>query len=109
MEADLVRDILIAIYSNPKVTAFFTWGVCDRNEDRGLLLDDDFNEKLTYNVWRELVKGEWETKASGKTDENGEFTFRGHMGEYSIKSGGESALYALTRGEKGRLTLQVNN
>lgn len=109
LEADLVRDILIAIYSNPKVTAFFTWGVCDRNEDRGLLLDDDFNEKLTYNVWRELVKGEWETKASGKTDENGEFTFRGHMGEYSIKSGGASALYALTRGEKGRLTLQVNN
>ena len=108
LEADLVRDILIAAYSNPKTAGFFTWGICDRNQECGLLLDEDYNEKPTYKVWRELVKGEWETKASGITDKNGEFTFRGHLGEYSVSSSGASVPYTLTQGEKGSLTLQLN-
>lgn len=84
LESDLVRDILIALYSNPKAAGFITWGTSAYNQNQGLFLDKDFNEKPTLDMWKELVMDEWMTKVSGKTDENGEFTFRGHFGDYDI-------------------------
>ena len=82
------------------------WGICDRNQDHGLLLDEDYNEKPTLEMWKNLVMGEWRTKVSGVTDGNGEFTFRGHLGDYDISVYTDSAQkatksYTLTIDEKG--------
>lgn len=104
LESDMVRDVLTAVYSHPKAVGFFAWGVCARNQDQGLLLDEDYNEKPTLKMWKELVMGEWRTNVSGVTDENGEFTFRGHLGEYDItvKDSNELTTHrTLTLDEKG--------
>lgn len=106
LESDLVRDVLTAVYSNPKAVGFYVWGICDRNQDHGLLLDEDYNEKPTLEMWKNLVMGEWRTKVSGVTDGNGEFTFRGHLGDYDISVYTDSAQkamksYTLTIDEKG--------
>lgn len=86
LEADVLRDYLIAAYSHPKVTGFFMWGFGARGHWRGTapLCDIDYNPTPGMNVWKQLVLNDWTTNENTVTDNNGKCSVRGFRGKYSL-------------------------
>ena len=98
VEADMLRDHIIAVYSHPLLTGFVMWGPCDEGHWRanGPLIDRNGNEKPAAEYWKQYVLGEWKTNKSGKTDENGKLNIRGHRGEYKITAAYNGKTYEST-------------
>ena len=87
ISADFLRDALIISYSHPKMVGFQMWGFADQNHWRGWgpLYDDKMlPRELAVANWEKYVNGEWKTRTSAETDENGQARMRGHRGEYEI-------------------------
>ena len=64
------------------------WNLCDgaahRNEEtpKGALLDENLREKPAYRALYGLIRREWMTDLSLRTDANGRVSFRGFKGDY---------------------------
>lgn len=86
LQADYLRDFLIAVYSHPIVTGVTLWGFWQKDHWKpdAAMLRTDWSPKLCLAKWRELVTGEWKTNVTGNTDKKGCFNIRGHLGEYVI-------------------------
>ena len=86
LQADYTRDFLIAAYSHPVVTGVNLWGFWEGHQWKpaAAMFRKDWSEKPNAVVWRELVKGQWNTRDEGKTDRSGTFLSRGHLGEYTL-------------------------
>lgn len=86
VEADYLRDSVIMAYSHPKMTSFTMWGFGDLGHWRknAPLYFENYTPKPALKYWDEYVWGEWFTKESIVTDENGEAVIRGHRGNYDI-------------------------
>jgi endo-1,4-beta-xylanase len=93
LQADYTRDFLIAVYSHPSVTGFTKWGFWQKQHWKpdAAMFNADWSEKPNAKVWRDLVRGEWLTKVSAKTDSAGVVSTRGHLGDYE---------FTVTAGEK---------
>ncbi len=112
ISADFLRDALIISYSHPKMVGFQMWLFMDQNHWRGWgpLYDDMMNPReLAVANWEGLVNGEWKTKTSAVTDENGQAKMRGHRGEYDITVtiGGKTAKTTLKVTKDGVNTVNV--
>ncbi len=86
LQADYLRDFLIACYSHPAVTGFVMWGFWQSRHWKpdAALYRADWSEKPNAAVWRDLVLRQWRTHAEGATDARGEFAVRGHLGRYDL-------------------------
>ena len=86
LQADYLRDTLIAAYSHPAYRGFLMWvwweGAGWRPE--AALFRRDGTEKPNGRVWRELVSEQWRTVATATTDADGVLRFRGHAGLYDL-------------------------
>jgi GH35 family endo-1,4-beta-xylanase len=73
-------------FGHPAVVAITWWDLCDRGAwlKGGGMLRSDLSPKPVYEALRRLVHEEWHTKAEGKTDKNGVFSFRGYYGPYHV-------------------------
>jgi endo-1,4-beta-xylanase len=95
LQADYLRDTLIAAYSHPAYRGFLMWvwweGAGWRPE--AALFRRDGGEKPNGRVWRELVSERWRTDARATGDASGLVRFRGHAGLYdlTIEHGGRTA------------------
>ncbi len=111
VEAPYLRDMLLAAYSHPKCTGFITWGFWDSQhwKNHSPFYKADWTARDTVAVWKQYVRGEWETHESGKTDNNGVFSVRGHRGEYdvSVKYANKSYTGRLLVTENGANTVEV--
>lgn len=86
LQADYIRDFLIAVYSHPVVTGITLWGFWESahwKPDAGMFRKD-WTPKGSALAWREWVVGKWKTHELAKTDRNGMLTVQGHLGQYTI-------------------------
>jgi endo-1,4-beta-xylanase len=95
LQADYLRDTLLAAYSHPAYRGFLMWvwweGAGWRPE--AALFRRDGSEKPNGRVWRELVSERWRTDTSATADAAGVARFRGHAGlyEFTIEDAGRIA------------------
>lgn len=87
LQADYTRDFLIAVYSHPVITGVNLWGFWEEHhwKPAAAMFRKDWSEKPNAAVWRELVKGQWNTRCTGRTDRSGTFSSKGHLGEYTLR------------------------
>ncbi|MGI9177951.1 MAG: endo-1,4-beta-xylanase [Pirellulales bacterium] len=86
LQADYLRDTLLAAYSHPAYKGFLMWvwweGAGWRPE--AALFRRDGTEKPNGRVWREWVSEKWRTDVELQTDAEGIVRFRGHAGLYDL-------------------------
>ena len=96
LQADYLRDTLIAAYSHPAYRGFLMWvwweGAGWRPE--AALFRRDGSEKPNGRVWREFVSERWRTDTSTTADTAGLASFRGHAGlyDFTIEHEGRTAM-----------------
>jgi len=107
LQANAVEKLYRLWFSHPAVREISWWNVADGGaapgEDTvnsGLLLAD-MSPKPAYHVLQRLIHEEWRTTASGVTDTDGRFSFRGFHGTYRIEINGQAVpenLHLTSRG-----------
>lgn len=80
------KDLLIAAYSHPSVSAFILWGFYDGADwkDNGALFDLDWRRKPSGEVWQELVRKRWWTNEKASTNQLGRAQFRPYHGTHLV-------------------------
>ena len=96
LQADYTRDLLITLFSHPKVSevTFFAIWEPEMRKNPGALFRSDGSAKPNGQIVQELLQKRWHTELAGKTDAQGKFTGRGFVGKYeiSIQHGGKTKL-----------------
>jgi endo-1,4-beta-xylanase len=79
------------LFSHPAVEGITWWDFSDQGAWRGApagWLRDDMSAKPVYQIMKDLIKSKWWTRLDGKTDQRGEFRFRGFKGQYRVRVAG---------------------
>ncbi len=100
IQADQMEEIYRILFSDPNVKAITNWDFADGawlNAPSGVVRKDN-SLKPSYEMLRRLIKEEWTTKETLKTDENGNVKIEGFKGEYVIKYSGREAAFTLNDG-----------
>ena len=110
LQADWLRDMLIMTYSHPAYSGFMLWVFYEGAgwKPECALWRKDWSIKPNGQAWQDLVCKAWRTQATGSTNTSGEFTARGHRGQYEVKvdvSGKKTTTTFNT--ERGSNTLRV--
>lgn len=87
LQADFTRDFLTLAFSHPAVDGFYFWGFwAGAHWSPGAaLFRSDWSEKPSLRAYRDLVHGEWKTRATIVTNAAGVARFRGFPGNYIIR------------------------
>lgn len=98
-QADDVASFYTMLFGHPAVRAITWWDFTDDGAWQGApagLLRSDMSPKPAYERLQGLIKGQWWTRASGRTAANGEFAVRAFLGVHRIQvtspSGGTTVL-----------------
>jgi endo-1,4-beta-xylanase len=86
LQAKFTRDLLITVFSQPRIEAFVMWGFWEGRHWRpnGAMIRKDWSTKPNYDVWREMVYGQWWTDVSGMSGDDGTWKVRGFLGDYEV-------------------------
>lgn len=86
LEADYLRDMLTVCYSHPAYTGFLIWGFWEGAhwKPQTALWRQDWSEKPSAKVWKDLVNHRWATREEGRTGVDGSWQTRAHLGMYEI-------------------------
>ena len=86
LQADYLRDFLIAAFSHPSVEGIMLWGFWESRHWRpqGALFDADWTLRPHGQAWMDLVHGEWRTNVQASTDAAGLAKVRGFCGNYQV-------------------------
>lgn len=84
-----MEDLMLAVFSHPKATAFIAWNPQDSmhwraNANAAPFFDRSWNEKPAYDVWKKLVSEDFATNTSLVTDGDGNAFVRAYRGDYDI-------------------------
>ena len=88
-QAREIEEMYRILFSHPLVEAITTWDFKDGawlNAPSGFLRKD-LSKKPSFEMLRKLVKEEWWTDTTVKTDDNGRVEFSGFKGEYRLTAG----------------------
>ena len=92
MQAEELEKMYRRLFENhPLVTAITNWDFGDGawlNAPSGLIRKDG-SLKPSYNTLHRLIKEEWHTDATLKTDDNGFITLEGFKGTYEVRETGQ--------------------
>lgn len=100
IQADQMEEIYRILFSDPNVKAITNWDFADGawlNAPSGVVRKDN-SLKPSYEMLRRLIKEEWTTKETLRTDDNGNVKIEGFKGEYVIKYSGREAAFTLNDG-----------
>lgn len=101
LQADYMRDYMIACFSHPDVQGVMLWGFWETAarywRPKAAMYTADWKLKPEGVIWQNLVHKQWQTDISGKTDANGELRIRGFYGEYELTVNGKSSRATLNR------------
>ena len=91
-KADWFERFLRMTFSHPGVESFLVWGFWDGRhwEDDAPFFYDDWSTKPSYDVWMDLVYGEWWTDETGTTDDSGTYTTNAFLGEHRVSASTDS-------------------
>lgn len=89
IQAQVTRDMYRLWFSWPSIYRITWWNVVDdcgyRNEPtKSGLFTRQMEPKPAFHALNELINGEWKTNLTLKTDENGQISFRGFRGKYTL-------------------------
>ncbi|HEX3357024.1 MAG TPA: endo-1,4-beta-xylanase [Tepidisphaeraceae bacterium] len=86
LQADFMRDFLIAVFSHPNVHGLMLWGFWEQRHWRpqGALWNADWSIRPHGQAWMDLVHREWNTQIQSSTNDEGTVSVRGFLGEYDI-------------------------
>ncbi|TWT66223.1 Endo-1,4-beta-xylanase A precursor [Posidoniimonas polymericola] len=93
LNADALEAVYRTAYGHPAVEGIIMWVTWSGNSWRGPnagIAQDDWSLNATGERYESLM-AEWSTKISGQTDANGELSFRGFHGEYTVRIRRETA------------------
>ncbi len=83
-QADYAVKFYTVCFAHPAVAAITWWDLCDEGSwlNGGGLIRKDMSPKQAYLALKKLIHEQWATKTGGKTDNNGDYFFRGFHGHY---------------------------
>jgi len=86
-QADYAAKFYTVCFAHPAVAAITWWDLSDAGSwlEGGGLIRKDMSPKPAYAALRKLIREQWATKSEGKTDKDGEFSFRGFCGHYGVR------------------------
>lgn len=87
------------LFAHPLVEAITTWNMIDGNwlgAPAGLLRKDN-SCKPAYDELMRLVKKDWWTTGTKRTDEEGKVTMSGFLGDYEVICGASKAKFSLDK------------
>ena len=86
LQADYLRDYMIALFSQPNVQAIMLWGFWQGRHWRpeAGIFDEDWSPRPAAKVWIDLTQKQWSTDLTSVADDRGKTTVRGFYGEYDI-------------------------
>ncbi len=87
MQADYTRDFLTAWFAHPATEAFIMWGFWGGAHwmgDSGALIRRDWTKKPAFYAYRDLVYGDWWSRAARPTDDEGRMSERVFQGRHRI-------------------------
>lgn len=85
-QAEFAEQFYRLCFGHPAVVSINWWGLSDRQIwlPGGGLLHEDYEPKLVYTRLQNLIRRQWQTNLTAKTEEKGQVTFRGFYGSYDI-------------------------
>jgi endo-1,4-beta-xylanase len=85
-QAEYAAKFYRVCFAHPAVQAITWWDLCDQGAwlPGGGMLRADMSPKPVYEQLRRLIHEEWKTRATGVTDPEGRFAFRGFLGKYRL-------------------------
>jgi len=88
LQADFMRDYLIALFSHPNVHGVMLWGFWEGRHWRpdAALFDADWTPRPAARAWIDLVHKEWKTDVTVAADEHGVARVRGFCGHYDVRA-----------------------
>lgn len=86
IQAEYLEKLYTVLFSHPSVESVIWWGgIADEGGAPSGLLRREFSPKPAYDKLYNLIKKKWWTEeVRGKTNDKGEFKFRGFYGTYRI-------------------------
>lgn len=86
LQADYMRDYMIALFSHPQVKTIMLWGFWEGRHWRpnAALWTRDWQLLPHGQVWLDLVTRQWQTDETISTGADGSASVRGFLGEYVI-------------------------
>lgn len=86
LQADYTRDLLTVFFSHPKITEVTFWSIWEpeARKNPGALFRADGAAKPNGEAVTHLLRQQWWTELTGKTDASGKFEGRGFLGKYEI-------------------------
>ena len=112
VQADYVRDILIAAFAEPKIESFLMWGFWEgahwRAKEGGAMFRQNWTPRPAQLAYEDLVLKQWMTNAQLQTDKNGVVQTRGFLGDYqaTLEVGGREKVAEFSLSAAG-LKLQI--
>jgi autotransporter-associated beta strand protein len=91
---------LTMMYGDPQATTFGFWGgIGGPNQSNGIyaLYDSSYNLTSTGSAWQSWMN-QWNTNVTLTTDANGNVSFNGTYGLYTVTIGGQNYTLNLTKG-----------
>lgn len=115
-QADYVTKFYTTLFAHPAAQALTWWDFADEGAWQGAaagFLRKDMSAKPVYDRLHALIKGEWWTKADGRTDAAGEFSTRLFFGTHRVTAqlpGGRTATSEVhfQRGGANRFEMKLN-
>lgn len=108
-QAREVEEMYSILFKHPLVEAITAWNFSDEGAWLGApagLVRTDNTPKPAYEVLKKLIKGDWSTKHTGITDDNGMVALEGFLGEYILTCEDKQTSFKLEKAA-GILKLQI--
>jgi len=85
-QAQFAEQFYKLCFGHLAVASINWWGLSDRQIwlPGGGLLREDYEPKPVYTRLKDLIRRQWQTSLTAKTDEKGQVTFRGFYGAYDV-------------------------
>jgi endo-1,4-beta-xylanase len=94
LQADYLRDYMIALFSEPQVQDIILWGFWQKRHWRpeAGIYNDDWSPRPAALAFIDLTQKQWSTDVTTTANAQGESTIRGFFGSYDITvtSGGKT-------------------
>ncbi|NYE06233.1 GH35 family endo-1,4-beta-xylanase [Bacillus niacini] len=108
-QAKEVEEMYSILFKHPQVEAISSWQFSDDGAWIGApsgFIRKDNSLKPSYKVLQKLIKGDWNTNVTCKTDDNGIVSFAGFLGDYDLVCEDKNVSFKL---EKDGETKQIVN
>jgi GH35 family endo-1,4-beta-xylanase len=104
-QARYTRDFMTAVFSHPSARGILTWGFWEGSHWRpaAALWRRDWTIKPNGEAWLDLVKRQWWTDATARSDASGRAAVRGFLGAYevTVTAGAATRTVAVTLSKEG--------